>query len=60
MRMDPSYVLKDEGEEEEVLPIKVNSIWEPIDCLLESTSGSNVNSNGKVAPPCYSKCFQGF
>ena len=53
---------------EEIDPVKVDSIWEPIDCLLHGekasdSSSSSSNSSSKQtssSPPCYSKCFQGF
>lgn len=62
--------LVDSKEEtrEEVDAVRVDSIWEPIDCLLRGgkTSGSgssSVSSSSEQtssSPPCYSKCFQGF
>ena len=52
---------------EEIDAVKVDSIWEPIDCLLHSggISGSSSSISGSSnatnsSPPCYSKCFQGF
>lgn len=50
---------------EEIDAVKVDSIWEPIDCLLHSggsssTSGGGSSNATNSSPPCYSKCFQGF
>jgi hypothetical protein len=50
---------------EEIDAVKVDSIWEPIDCLLHSDGSSSTSGGGSSnatnsSPPCYSKCFQGF
>jgi hypothetical protein len=50
---------------EEIDAVKVDSIWEPIDCLLHSGGSSSTSGGGgsnatNSSPPCYSKCFQGF
>ena len=54
-----------EDTHEEVDAMRVDSIWEPIECLLHGgkTSISSSSSRSKQtisSPPCYIKCFQGF